>query len=156
MTAVNPEEKPSRPKVTPPSAFLSRRQFIQVGMLAVGATWAGITVQNQLFPQQAAGQEAQPVRFPLADLPVGGVKAITYAGTPAVVLRTPESVRAFSLICTHLGCTVEWQANNNEFYCPCHDGRFDQFGEVTGGPPPVPLEQFAVRVENDEVIVGES
>ncbi|GAB4545961.1 MAG: Rieske (2Fe-2S) protein [Anaerolineae bacterium] len=137
-----------------PSAFASRRRFIQLGLVAMGAAWAGTFIQSRLFPQ-AAAQEAKPVTFPLADLPVGGVKHITYGGIPAVVIRSAESIKAFSLICTHLGCIVEWQSGNQEFYCPCHDGRFDQFGEVIAGPPPVPLEQFPVRVEDDQVVVGE-
>lgn len=145
------QEEKSSPK---PSTFASRRQFIQFGVAAVGAAWAGTWLQSRLFPGQTVA-EAKPVEFPLSELPVGGVKYITYGGVGAIVLRTPESLRAFSLICTHLGCTVQWQPENGEFYCPCHDGRFDQFGEVLGGPPPIPLEQFAVRVEGEKVIVGE-
>lgn len=137
------------------SAFISRRRFIQLGLAAVGVAWAGTFVQSKLFPGESAAQEATPVEFPLADLPVGGTKLITYGGTPTLVLRTAESIKAFSLVCTHLGCLVEWQAAETEFYCACHDGRFDQFGEVIAGPPPVPMEQFPVQVENDRVIVGE-
>lgn len=138
------------------SAFLSRRSFIQLGIAAVGAAWAGTVVQSRLFPQSSGLQEASPVTIPLAELPVGGNKLITYAGSPAIVLRTPESIKAFSLICTHLGCIVQWQEAAQEFYCPCHDGRFDQFGEVIAGPPPVPLEEIAVRIENDTIICGEA
>jgi len=137
------------------STFVSRRQFIQLGLASMGAAWLGIWVQSKLFPPQAAAQEAKPVRFPLSELPVGSTRNITYGGAPTLVLRTPESIKAFSLICTHLACTVEWQEGSAEFYCPCHDGRFDQFGEVIAGPPPVPLEQFPVRVEDEQVIVGE-
>lgn len=139
-----------------PSVFSRRRQFIQLGFLTVGAAWLGTWLQTRLFPSANASQEATPVSFPLSDLPVGGAKAITYGGVPVMVVRTPESLRAFSLICTHLGCIVEWQSNKKEFYCPCHDGRYDEFGDVLAGPPPIPLEQFAVRIEGDQVIVGEA
>lgn len=142
-------------EITSPSIFLSRRQFIQFGLAAVGAAWAGVWVQSQLFPAQSAVQQAKPVQFPLSELPVGSSKSITYGGLPVLVLRTAESVKAFSLICTHLGCTIQWQAGDQEFYCPCHDGRFDRFGEVIGGPPPVPLEQFTIRIVEDQVVVGE-
>jgi cytochrome b6-f complex iron-sulfur subunit len=70
-------------------------------------------------------------------------------------MRTRESLRAFSLVCTHLGCIVEWQADKKEFYCPCHDGRFDEFGDVLAGPPPIPLEQIPVHIEGETVTVGE-
>lgn len=148
-------ETPKPPIPEKPSAFTSRRQFIQVGLAAVGAAWAGVFVQSRLFPAQSATAEVKPVRFPLSELPTGSAKLIAYAGNPAVVLRTPESLKAFSLICTHLGCTVEWQGSEKIFYCPCHDGRFDQFGEVISGPPPLPLEAYPVKIEDDTVVVGE-
>lgn len=144
--------EPGSPPVQP-SVFASRRRFIQWGLAAVGAAWAGTAVQSLLFPQPAT-QEARPLRFPLADLPVGGTRPVTYAGAPALVLRTAEGVKAFSLVCTHLGCTVEWQEATSQFRCPCHDGRFDRFGEVISGPPAVPLEQLAAAVEGDQVVVG--
>lgn len=141
---------------TQPSAFTSRRQFIQLAALTVGAAWLGTWLQSRLFPSANKTAEAAPISFPLAELPVGGTKDITYAGTPVMVLRTPESLRAFSLVCTHLGCIVQWQTDKNEFYCPCHDGRFDEFGDVIAGPPPIPLDQFTVRVEGETVIVEEA
>ncbi len=149
-TDTSPQEEATRP-----SAFLSRRQFIQLGIAAVGAAWAGTWAQSRLFPSETTPQEASPVEFPLSELPVGATKTITYGGVATIVLRTPESIKAYSLVCTHLGCVIEWQEAQKEFYCPCHDGRFDQFGEVIAGPPPVPLEQFPVRLEGDRVIVGE-
>lgn len=151
MSDANPEKQ--KPVVT--SAFVSRRQFIQMGIAVVGVAWGGVLVQSRLFPSQSGAAEAKPVEIPLADLPVGGAKTFLYAGAPAIVLRTPESLRAFSLVCTHLGCTVNWQPDQKTFHCPCHDGIFDQFGEVTSGPPPLPLEALPVRVEGDKVIVGE-
>ena len=151
MDAENDTQTNEAPR---PSAFTSRRQLIQLGLLAIGVAWAGTFVQSKVFPQ-ATIREAEPVAFPLSELPVGGVKSITYGGVPAVVIRSPESTRAFSLVCTHLGCIVEWKDASKEFYCACHDGRFDQFGEVISGPPPVPLEQFPVKVEDETDIVGE-
>jgi len=151
----DPENTPQKP-VEKPSAFTSRRNFIQFGIAAVGAAWAGTMLQTRLFPIQAGVAEAQPVEFPLSELPVGKTRQIIYAGQPAIVLRTAESIKAFSMICTHLGCTVEWQEGNQEFYCPCHDGRFDQFGEVVAGPPPVPLEAYPVQIVGDKVVVGET
>lgn len=139
-----------------PSVFVSRRNFIQLGLTAVGAAWAGAWLQTRLFPAASSAQGAQQVSFSLSDLPVGEFRLLLYGGSPAIVLRTPASIRAFSLVCTHLGCTVQWQPDKKEFYCPCHDGRFDEFGEVLSGPPPIPLEQIALRMEGDQVILGEA
>lgn len=137
-----------------PSPFTTRRQFILGGMAALGAAWAGIAAQSVLFPEPTAGS-AQPVRFPLAELPVRGSRTVAFAGSPALVVRSAESLRCYSLICTHLGCTVAWQEGAAEFYCPCHEGRFDAFGEPVAGPPVIPLEQIAVRIDGETVVVGE-
>ncbi|HYB19798.1 MAG TPA: ubiquinol-cytochrome c reductase iron-sulfur subunit, partial [Thermodesulfobacteriota bacterium] len=61
---------------------------------------------------------------------------------------------AFSLVCTHLACTVTWRPERNEFYCPCHDGSFDPEGQVINGPPPRPLERWKVEIKGDRVIIG--
>ena len=137
------------------SVFETRRDFLVGGVAAVGAAWLGVLVQSKLFPR-ASTAEAKPVTLPLAELPVGGARQIEYGGAPVMVIRTAESIKAYSLVCTHLGCLLSWQAGDKEFFCPCHDGRFDQFGEVVAGPPPLPLEQFPVAVDGDSVIVGES
>jgi Rieske Fe-S protein len=42
---------------------------------------------------------------------------------------------ALSSTCPHLGCQVRWEAQNNRFFCPCHNGVFDPSGIATGGPP---------------------
>jgi len=78
-----------------PSAFTSRRHFIQTGAALLGAAWLGTLVQSKLFPQ-ASTAEAKPITLALADLPVGSAREITYAGAPAIVLRTAESIKAFS------------------------------------------------------------
>jgi menaquinol-cytochrome c reductase iron-sulfur subunit len=60
---------------------------------------------------------------------------------------------AMSNICTHLGCRVRWIAEQDEFFCPCHNGQFDLNGNVIGGPPPRPLDRYDVKVENDQLYI---
>lgn len=138
-----------------PSIFLSRRQFIFTGLASVAAAWLGALVQSILFPPTTAAQ-AMPVDITLKDLPVGASKQITYAGAPALVTRSQDGVLALSLICTHLGCTVQWNSAKKQFHCPCHDGEFDEFGYVIAGPPPLPLERLPVKMLADKIIVGET
>ncbi len=139
----------------PCSPFLSRRRFIVTGAAALAAAWAGAIVQSRLFPGQAA-TEAKPVEVPFALLPVGGTTLVTYAGSPVFVSRSEDGVLALSLICTHLGCTVQWNAATRSFHCPCHNGYFDEFGDVVSGPPPLPLERLPVQVLKDRVVIGET
>lgn len=90
------------------------------------------------------------------------------AWVPSRTLRTVwlytedgEQFVAYSGVCTHLGCSVRFEAEatayypgKNVFHCPCHHGIFDlKTGAVLGGPPPRPLDQLPVKVENGEVHV---
>jgi Rieske Fe-S protein len=58
-----------------------------------------------------------------------------------------------SNVCTHLGCRVRWSADRKQFFCPCHNGVFDQNGTVVSGPPPKPLNRYEVKVENDQLSI---
>lgn len=58
---------------------------------------------------------------------------------------------AFSIDCTHLGCPVRWEAKADLFMCPCHGGVYYSNGNVAGGPPPLPLRRYPVRVRGDRV-----
>lgn len=138
-----------------PSIFISRRHFIFTGIASVFAAWAGAWAQSILFPPPSSAQ-AKPVELALKDLPIGASQQITYAGAPALVTRSQDGVLALSLVCTHLGCIVQWDAGKRQFHCPCHDGRFDEFGDVVSGPPPLPLERLVVKASGDKIVVGEA
>lgn len=64
----------------------------------------------------------------------------TPAGAPVTVTRQGnrgkvDDFLALSSTCPHLGCQVHWEAHNNRFFCPCHNGIFDPSGKGIGGPP---------------------
>jgi menaquinol-cytochrome c reductase iron-sulfur subunit len=81
-------------------------------------------------------------------LPWAGVTA----KTAAWLRRTgDQQFVVFAIDCTHLGCPVRWLPDANLFMCPCHGGVFYANGRVASGPPPRPLIQYPVRVENGEV-----
>ena len=122
--------------------FETRRDFLIGGAAAVGAAWLGVLVQSRLFPR-ASTAEAKPVTLPLAELPVGDARQIDYGGSPVMVIRTAESIKAYSLICTHLGCTVYRVATG--FQCPCHGSQYDNEAEVVGGPAPTGLPWLPIR-----------
>lgn len=60
---------------------------------------------------------------------------------------------AMSNICTHLGCHIRWISEQDQFFCPCHNGIFDKQGNVTSGPPPSPLNRYEVKVEDDQLFI---
>jgi Rieske Fe-S protein len=63
---------------------------------------------------------------------------------------------ALSSVCPHLGCKVHWEAQNDRFFCPCHNGAFDREGKATAGPPAdagQSLSRFPLRVENQLLFI---
>ena len=73
------------------------------------------------------------------------------------VLRKSETeTLVLSNKCTHLGCHVNWNADNQEYICPCHDAQFGSNGEVLGGPPPRPLDRYSgdqLKVEDGTLLL---
>ncbi len=83
-------------------------------------------------------------------VPLHGAAAFTDpdGGTPAYAVQ-PRAGRyvAFSAICTHAGCTVEFDPPAEEFVCPCHGSVFDATtGAVVKGPAPLPLPSIAIAL----------
>ena len=70
-----------------------------------------------------------------------------------VYRKSETDVVAFSNVCTHLSCHVNWDANQKEYICPCHDGHFDVNGKVVAGPPPRPLDTFQTKVDGDTLSI---
>lgn len=70
-----------------------------------------------------------------------------------VVTENGRDFVALSNNCTHLGCRVRWVLDQEQFFCPCHNAVFDKDGKVVAGPPPRPLDQFQVKVENDQLYI---
>jgi menaquinol-cytochrome c reductase iron-sulfur subunit len=97
--------------------------------------------------QFAVGKTVEVVFEDPSPLPWAGQTA----RTAAWLRRSEAGFTAFAVNCTHLGCPVSWLADAQLFLCPCHGGVFDANGDVTGGPPPRPLWQHQVRVQDGRV-----
>jgi Rieske Fe-S protein len=82
-------------------------------------------------------------------------KVFRFGSRPGILIQTASGEwRAFSAVCTHLQCTVQYRADLEQIWCACHNGHFDLSGKNVAGPPPRPLDQFNVAVKGDEVIVA--
>jgi cytochrome b6-f complex iron-sulfur subunit len=69
---------------------------------------------------------------------------------PAMICNNNGEIAAYSLVCTHLGCTIEEQGA--EFACPCHGSRFDKAGKVLEGPAQKSLQQLRVEITAENML----
>jgi nitrite reductase/ring-hydroxylating ferredoxin subunit len=134
---------------------VTRREFARYlalgsGALAVGTL--GIAAWAQL--RSINSGEPRPI-VALDDVPEGGTYLFSYPTRrdPAVLLRTRGSeVVAFSQKCTHLGCVVFYQPDEERWHCPCHEGNFEAAtGNVISGPPTRRLGRIEVEVRGDTI-----
>lgn len=136
--------------------FMTARRGVLKGFFGlVAALGLGSALYGLYRFLAPGGGTAAPVEIPMGDIPVGGSYTFQYGATPAIVILEEEGKpKAFSLVCTHMACTVIWNSEKKEFYCPCHDGFFDENGNVLSGPPPAPLERMRVELKGDQAWVG--
>ena len=91
----------------------------------------------------------------VGDLKPNSGKIVRFGSKPALLVRVNDSEwKAFSAVCTHLNCTVQYRDSTRQIWCACHNGTYDMNGRVVSGPPPNPLEEYAVNLRGDEVVVS--
>jgi Rieske Fe-S protein len=71
----------------------------------------------------------------------------------AWVLREGEELKAWSSVCPHLGCAVDYDAESTKFKCPCHHSTFALDGKVEGGPAPRPMDSLPLEQKNGLVSI---
>ena len=153
----------------PGSTHISRRDFIKLATAAVGtviAAGVGLPAIDYLIDPAIKATKSD-AWVPLGKLETfetgkptlvsftrskvnGWEKTITSHGV-FVIKKSDANFLVLSNKCTHLGCSVNWKADRQEFICPCHDAQFALDGTVRGGPPPRPLDSFSgdqLKVEN--------
>ncbi len=138
------------------SDFQTTRRGLLRGFLgSIGAVGLGGVIYGAYrFLAPSAGSCAS-VEIALNDIPAGGAYPFQFGTAPGLLFKSEDgSLKAFSLVCSHLGCTVQWKPEKRAFYCPCHDGLFDAEGQVVSGPPPAPLERLRVEVKGDKAVVS--
>lgn len=139
------------------AATVSRRRLLDIILSTLGA----ISAVALLFPavsymlpvRKRGGTDERVSAGKQEGWAVWEGRKVSVQGKPAAVIRTDSGFKAFSAVCTHLGCIVHWNSTKREFECPCHAAVFDAEGKVVSGPPPRGLPIYGVSVVQDEVIV---
>ncbi|MFM7469041.1 MAG: ubiquinol-cytochrome c reductase iron-sulfur subunit [Vampirovibrionales bacterium] len=139
-----------------------RREFI---LTAAFASFAALWGAAALFPivkyliprEEEAGPEITSVNLGKLDtLPKGTGKNFQFGKKPGLIIRdNAGELHAYSAICSHLGCTVQYDQPASVIFCACHGGKYDPAsGKNISGPPPQPLTAFKAEIVNGDIVVS--
>ncbi len=147
MSSSDPDRRPSRRR------FLD--WFLGTTMGAVGVAVLYPVLRYVIPPEVAESAASSVLAGTLSALPPNSGKIFRFGSKPGIVIRTPAGdVRAFSAICTHLNCTVQYRSDLQQIWCACHNGHYNLNGVNVSGPPPRPLETYAVALKGDAIWVS--
>lgn len=142
-----------------------RRGFIKAGLGAIAAGYAaaiGYPIYAYLStPAERAAQTAAVTETTLdgADkLPPGSAMMFKFGVKPALLIHHKDGAWvALDAVCTHLGCTVQFEADKDRIFCACHGGVYDaKTGANVAGPPPKPLAAYKVEVQDGRILIAKA
>jgi cytochrome b6-f complex iron-sulfur subunit len=142
------------------SAKPTRRKFVNwiLGTSAGGLVLSVFyPVSRYIIPPPAGESSAASVSLPFApdEMAPNTGRVFRFGNQPGILVRTESGeLRAFSAVCPHLQCTVQYRSDISHIWCACHNGHFDLTGRNIEGPPPRPLEAYEVNVRGDEIVVS--
>ena len=140
----------------------SRRGFINWFLgTSAGAFLLSVfyPVGRYLIPPKVEESMAGSVKLTIKpqDVKPNSGQIFKFGSRPAILVRTPAGeLRAFSAICTHLNCTVQYRTDLSQIWCACHNGHYDLNGKNVEGPPPRPLDPYVVNVRGNQIVVSKS
>ena len=159
----NVKENPDSQKRLP----LSRRRLLTGGFLASLAAAYGLFAARAfqfVFPERKPPRLRRIFLAFVSDIPQGASKSIPLPSGDQILLSNTRSINpdtgntfvAFSNSCPHLGCKVHWEAQEEHFICPCHQGVFNAEGVAVSGPPEQSgsnLKQYSIEVSGNSIYV---
>lgn len=108
-------------------------------------------------PEIIEASQNSVVAAKVSELPVNSGKIFKFGNKPGILIRTSAGeLKAYSAVCTHLDCIVQYRSDTKQIWCACHNGQYNLNGKNIGGPPPRPLEEFTVNQRGDEIVVTRS
>ncbi len=140
---------------------ITRRTFLDY-LLGLGfLAWLGSVlypiVDYFRVPKQTEATPSSVVAGSIKDFSPNQGKVFRFGNKPAIFIDTPSGeLRAFSAVCTHLQCTVQYRPDMEKIYCACHGGVYDLNGRNIAGPPPRSLEEYKVTIKDNDIVVSKS
>jgi len=155
-------DKAALPVASDAAAF-DRRRFLDalltVGFVSTAAAIAYPVGRYLVPPESGEPVTASVVAARVKALRPNSAAIFKFGSKPGIVVRTADGdVRAFSAVCSHLDCTVQFKSDTSQLWCACHNGTYDLAGNVVSGPPPRGLEKFVVNLRGEgddaEIVVS--
>ena len=154
-------DKTTRPRQEPSPQTTTRRRFLDylLGTSAVATLGAIVypIIEFMAPPLVVEAMQNSVVAAKLSELPPNSGKIFKFGNKPGLLVHTPSGeLKAFSAVCTHLECIVQYRPDTKQIWCACHNGQYNLSGENIGGPPPRPLQEFPVNKRGDDIVVNRS
>lgn len=124
-----------------------------------GAFLVSVTypLSRYLIPPEVEESTASTVTLAIKpnDVKANSGQIFRFGSQAGILVKDSNGeLKAFSAVCTHLACIVQYRSDISHIWCACHNGHFDLNGRNVEGPPPKPLEQFVVNVRADQIVVS--
>ena len=138
---------------------ISRRRFLDWFLnTTAGAFLVSVfyPVTRFLLPPKVEESTARTLTLSVKpdDVKPNSGQIFRFGSQPGILIRTADGeLRAFTAICTHLACIVQYRSDLGHIWCACHNGHFDLNGKNIAGPPPKPLEPYSVNVRGEKLVI---
>ncbi len=137
-----------------------RRRFLEWILGTSAAALVAMVVYpvvRYILPPPAGESSATSVTLDFGpdEVSANSGRIFKFGSTPGILVKTASGeLRAFSAVCTHLACIVQYRPDLAHIWCACHNGHYDLNGTNIQGPPPRPLEQYVVNVRGGKIVVS--
>lgn len=137
---------------------ISRKKFVNA-LLSIGAIGSLSAIIYPILsfmnPPKVAEAEVNSIKAGKPDeIGYNTGRIIKFGRKPLLLVRTDDgNFKAYSAVCTHLDCIVQYRTDTKQIWCACHNGIYDINGRNISGPPPKPLEEYSVRIIKDELVI---
>jgi cytochrome b6-f complex iron-sulfur subunit len=85
---------------------------------------------------------------------VGGAMVVDLASDTVVVIRASDTaVTVLSDVCTHAGCTMDFDDTAMQLTCPCHGSVFSLDGKVVRGPANRPVKVYSATLVSNTITI---
>jgi Rieske Fe-S protein len=144
-----------------PEQIQTGRRWVNVllgsGIMASIASFLYPAMRYIIPTEVAESTSRSVVAAKVGEIKRNSGKIFKFGSKPALLVHTADDEwKAFTAVCTHLNCTVQYREDLHQIWCACHNGTFDLQGRNVSGPPPRPLDSFEVHVQGEDIIVTRS